>query len=386
MKKIFLPAVGIDLGLNAIKIAYPTPMGAATASFPAVARLIPLHAEIPGSVSGVAVEINGLRFFVGPDAEKWSVGHAAPPYQQGYSQSAQYQALMLGALSMAAKACGAGAGDEVEIAVLGLGLPLSSYLSQYPKLEQEWTGSFAVPLDGARVIVRVHQVDVLGQPAGALHHWAKATSPDAPEMPTYNSVLVLDAGAGAFSYLFSHSKLIRNPNRSGSNPIGMDYCVRLVAWHLKGDDFESWLLDPLARRRLGSAIAAREPITLPTGKIISVDEYWPLVNYAIDGSLQFMASTVEGFYDLTRVLVVGGAAEIFAQRLKHHFPQIASVLHMVDDPVFANVRGFYARAEALAGKTASNGETIRVQVTPSSSTVDQDSHDENLSGVLGIHA
>ncbi|MBE7940117.1 MULTISPECIES: ParM/StbA family protein [Ramlibacter] len=349
-------AAAIDLGYNIVKVAYPTAAGPGTTVFPATAALLTRGPESVRGLQGLTVEVDRRRFFVGQDAQRCLGGTFSKPAQGDYLNSSQYRALMVGALSSVARGGGAKAGDNLQVACLALGLPVATFRTQCEQMARTWTGVFDVPLDDGTVRIHIEQVSVLPQPLGALaRHIANVSGlmmedeqRELIDEINASNILVLDAGSGALNFLAMRGSWYVDWQRSGSAPHGMAQCARSLARSFGDTAVNSWLLNPCVMHRLDWTIARREPFKMAQIGTVSCQEYWPSMRRVIDHGLDGVAHKVQHFRDCDRVLVTGGGARFYAQRLLERFPTISCTVEVVIDPILSNVFGFYAKADATA--------------------------------------
>lgn len=361
---IRIPAIGIDLGHGNVKVAYPASNAVRTLVFPAVAANLGgrelREFDDTARSDGVKIDVDGRTYFVGPDAARRQKGIATKISQEGYCHTSQYQALMLGAIALAAAACGAREGGEVEILCLGLGLPLTTYWTERAGLEQAWKGWFEVPLGASTVRVHVRETTVLAQPVGGLIKYAdgalsgKSASETEALLSQFNTMhsLVLDAGGGTLDYLVAEGGVRLNPERSGANVNAMEACARAVAERCAGDSLEKWLGNQKVLSRIGESISKKQSFEANPVGVVPLEKYWPAVESIVDQGLDEALNKVGDLSDIQLVLVVGGGGRVFSERFKKRKPEMAHRVQEMGDPLFTNVLGFYAKANLKAESLA----------------------------------
>jgi PRTRC genetic system protein D len=346
-----IPALGIDLGHANVKICWFGQDTEHVEAFPAAPAILSTGRvrELSDGprADGSVVKVNGVAYFVGPDAEVYMQGTAQKAAQQGYAQSTVYKALMLGALGRAMAKLGVQPGDEADLYCLGLGLPLTTYFSQRESLRSEWLGRISVPVGGGTATVKVHEAIVLAQPVGALIARAVTLGASAALELSETNSLVLDAGGGTLDYLTTARGVKINSERSGAVPEGMDACTVAVAKAFGGDDAEDWQANPHTLRIINSAIARAAPIRLG-GVVVESKEYLPVVQGVVRGGVDAALKRIGSTSDIGLVLVVGGGGEIYAEEFRARVPRLATAVHVEQKPLFTNVRGFYYQAKRKA--------------------------------------
>lgn len=344
-----ITALSIDLGHANVKLAYPSAKGVSTKIFPALAPTVDSGEDslVEGAAraDGVQVTVDGLTYFIGPGAAAHLRSTESKVSQHGYTKTAEYQALMLGALSLAIQGCGYTAGQSVEVGCLGLGLPLTTYTEERAPLIKKWKDAFDVPVTGGTVRVCVLEIALCPQPVGALVEYAATTS--SIDAINNTNALVLDAGGGTLDYLVTAGGLIVNNPRSGANMNSIDLCVRAVAQKIvKGNAVQGLLSNPYNLQRISAAITQRKPIRLPIlTEDVQVEDYWPAVETIINRGLDEVENKVGDPGDIGLVLAVGGGGAFFAERCKERVPHFRDKVVLLGDPLYTNVLGFYRLAE-----------------------------------------
>jgi plasmid segregation protein ParM len=282
------------------------------------------------------VEIKGVRYVVGPDAHTNVPGRQPRSMSRSYCLSAEYMALMRGAIYMAARAEGDAA--EYVIQELVLGLPLTTFAEFRGELQRLAVGEhIVVGMDGAPRRVTVQSAHVVLQPFGAMiNHAARQAEP--PGIRT----LVVDAGGGTLDWYVAVDGQT-NWERSGAFPRAMLACAYAVA-----DRMGPGVRDNLEMvRRIDKAIRDDDK-TFATNKgprQLSDDK--GVIETVLSEGVEAMLASVESLVDFDRVLVTGGGAPVYCRYLKERVPEINS-LSIDAEPILSNVRGFHLWGEIKA--------------------------------------
>jgi plasmid segregation protein ParM len=156
---------------------------------------------IGGKRKTVCVPVEGVFYEVGPEVELAADRFRARQLHDGYTETAEYRALMAGALHYM----------KVEaIDLLVLGLPVAQFLAKRSILEKAMTGTF---MTGKKSRVVVKRVLVVAQPQGALFDYA--TQHDLQSAVAQGKSLVVDAGSRTFDWLTTRGmKVVSNMSHS----------------------------------------------------------------------------------------------------------------------------------------------------------------------------
>ncbi len=318
---------GIDLGYNAVKV-----MSSRGASmFPSVIGT-PDRARF--SLNGVSDDI--VLTVLGDGT--WLVGEGAITQSRfatrredrGWIESAEYYRLMLAAMTEATA-------GSVEMKVV-TGLPVAFY-DDKDILVNCFLGEHRTQREGRRgQTIRVVECRVIPQPFGAL----LAVSLDDQgrivnrEMAE-GAVAIIDVG-GKTTNLLSVNRLAEIARETASVNVGAWDVVRQVREYLAEvcpelDLRDHEIVEAITRRQVKYF---GEPVDLTD--IVETAVY-PMAEQVIAQATQLWNSGAR----LDAVLVAGGGAHLLGQYIEQYFRHA----RVVDNPVFANVTGYYRFAQRL---------------------------------------
>jgi len=267
----------------------------------------------------VIIPVGEHRYEVGPDSIL--VQGRRTLLHSDYTQTEGYRALCVGALHYMA---------EPIIDMLVVGLPVSLHQLRSGTLIKALKGRHEVA-DGRAVEVR--QVWVLPQPLGGFFSLL-AESRDRALASQTN--LIIDPGFMTTDWMVGVGPKPVD-HRSGSHPVGMSAILRAAAQSLStelGEHYDN--LDALDR-------GIREGIFRVHGTPIDVSRHFDAARPQILEAIDAMLSSVGGLADIDNIILVGGGARVFLPLLQARFP--SREFRTVEEPVFANVRGFQLAGE-----------------------------------------
>jgi len=314
-----------------------------TGVFPALAPVLTNEGfhirEGSPSLDGTIVSLGGMRYFVGEDVRFHASGSEPRTIPSNYCESDEYRALLMGALHYIAK--DVGSPQSMVIETLVLGLPLLTWRQHHKRLAARIQGEHA--LGGSadnqfKCLVQVKKVAVVVQPLGALYRHGV----DTPEMATSGWTLVVDAGGGTLDWFVSQ-RMRPNWARSGAHNKSMLACCYAVADQINPD----WKDQSEIINRIDDALQTAADFFEVQGKKYPLVKYRAAVDAVIRESVNKMMAAVGKTDNLDYILVTGGAASIFYTYLCENYPQLAPIIHIDTDNLYANVKGFQVVAELV---------------------------------------
>jgi plasmid segregation protein ParM len=327
--------VGIDLGYSATKAIagvdrttlIPSVVGTPDrARFSLNGTGIDLVIELPGDGTWLVGEgaITQSRFLDRREDRAWI-------------ESPSYRRLMLAAFTELTMA------TRVNLTVV-TGLPVAFYSRDKHTLRDLFLGEHRVGREGCRAqSFRVRECRVIPQPFGAL--LAEALDNNGvvvnAKLAT-GAVGVIDVG-GKTTNLLSVNRLAEIGKETASVNVGAWDAMRAVREHL------AELCPNLEIRdhQVIDAVIAREVYYY--GKPVDLE---PVVDRILEPMAQAVIAQAtqlwNGAAGLDTILVAGGGAHLLGSRISRHFQHARTV----DDPVFANARGYWRLAQRI-GNTQS---------------------------------
>jgi plasmid segregation protein ParM len=267
----------------------------------------------------VGIPIDGLIYEVGPDVHLAADIFNAKQMHERYSETAEYLALLRGALYYM----------KVErIDLLVVGLPVAAFKARKRAvLERLVLGRHDV---GRGKSVRVERARVVPQPQGALMHYGHVHNRVA-EVRKERS-LIIDPGARTFDWLVTQGMQLME-KKSHSVNRGMFDVLQAIASGISkatGTQFREYdLIDTALRGGKNPVIFQQEydlAKHLPLARKIAEQAVGEMLHYVGDAS------------DIKNIILVGGGAFFFKKAIKEAFPKHR--IHELKDALYANVKGF----------------------------------------------
>jgi len=296
------------------------------------ATAMPLHPQTtPGRATrsgedGLAVEVDGAAWAAGVEPSR--LQNWERELRPDYPATADYRALVYAALLVAGR-------ERIDMLVTGL--PVTQWLdpAQREALQARLTGTHAVT--PARSVA-VAEVQVLPQPAGAFFDF-RATEPDAVAQAR---VLVVDAGFFSVDWVLFDESAMRAAN-SGTSTAAMSMVLEAAAdliRHDHGSRIERDLLERAVRTGTPSLPLFGRPVELAPYLTEAAKQTTHVAMTAIRQTLRGERREVD------LVLLTGGGAATYAGATRATYPRARVVV--ADEPVLANVRGFWLQANQQA--------------------------------------
>jgi plasmid segregation protein ParM len=311
----------------------------ATDMFPAIAPMVDADAAALArgqkNATGTMVEIQGVRYYVGKDVDKFERGTEPREVSEDYCATPKYLALLRGALARIAAAEGVGAGGKLVIEYLVVGLPLNTYAKYKTHLVDVIRGEHPIGDDAGRFSVEVRDVLVLTQPQGALYDAGYAHGGNLEGL-----TLIVDVGGGTLDFLLGSPKKCAF-GRSGAYPKAMLACAHAVLSEIN----PSWKDNSGVVKRVDVAIREQHETVLLDGVAYKMAEFMPKVDAVLEEAVGKMMGKVGSLADVDRVLCTGGGGRVVYDFLRRKWPKYGAMLQLNEEPVFANVRGFHIRGE-----------------------------------------
>ncbi|WP_157272352.1 PRTRC system protein D [Azohydromonas aeria] len=284
------------------------------------------HDGLGGRRRTVCVPVDKLFYEVGPDVELAADRFRSRTLHDDYIHTSEYRALTAGALAYM---------KQETIDLLVVGLPVAQYLDKRAALEKLMTGRFAI---GRGRHVTVLKTLVVAQPQGALFHFA-ADASRLRDLKSQRS-LIIDVGTRTFDWLVTQGIRVV-PRMSHSVNRGVFDVVRLIAGEISreiGEDYQNL-------EAIDEALSGRRSLRLYQ-KDHDLKRYEPLVQKIADEAVSSMLQQIDHLDDFDSIVLVGGGAALFRKAVKRRLPR--HVIQDVDEPMYANVRGYQLIGEEWA--------------------------------------
>lgn len=302
------------------------------ASFPSMAPVAPEVglADAMGKRRTVVVEIDGVKYEVGPDVELAQRAVAVRNMDDEYIRTPHYLALLRGALHYMRK-------DVIDVLVVGL--PVSLMKLRCSELERLVAGAHPVGRDRS---VTVRHVRVLAQPHGALLDYASRAKDGSRVLRQTN--LVIDCGYRTLDWLLTEG-LKPVESRSGSVPRGMYDVLREIADRIGNSTGSRYF----AYSKLDAALR-RDERPVINGRTVNIDSAIAAARQiAVEGVTE-MKRALQGTSDIDNIVLVGGSAFFFKPALESLIGNRSIIA--VREAEFANLRGFQIAGVDWAARRA----------------------------------
>lgn len=244
---------------------------------------------------------------------------------ENFCLSKRYLALVLASLAYMRV-------DAVDCLVLGL--PLTTYESKRRLLEEFVGGEHEI--DGKSIAI--HKVTVVPQPMGGFYDYVIQHGMTSAMGP-HEKNLIIDPGFYTLDWVVSQGKRPIDPRSNAVNDSGASTILEEVRKSIEKD----MQCDPGDIFRIDEAIRLNLPLKV-NGKIVDLQKYRNLIAQLADSAMNKLISGARGVTDIDNVILVGGATHLYLDAVKGRFPN--HKIHVGDNPVFANVRGFQMLGEA----------------------------------------
>jgi len=330
--------VAVDVGYSNLKVIWgQTGQTPATAILPAGAGPASAMPEQLGRARDdrqVAVMVNGEPWVAGVEPSR--LQNWERELHPDYPETLAFRALCHAAMALAGKS---------QIDLLVTGLPVSQY--QDKKLQ----GALRAMLLGShqvtdKIRVTVKAVEILAQPSGAFLDMTERKDTDeevekAAKMLNART-LVIDPGFFSFDWVLVDGGELRSAN-SGSSANAMSLLFEVVDDLIQenhGGRLGRDELEKLARAEVTRVQLFGSPIELKSYIAVAAKRTATVALTALKQSLRGERRPVDV------VLLAGGGAKVYEDATREAFPRAR--LEMSDNPVLANVRGFWAHANLVA--------------------------------------
>lgn len=270
----------------------------------------------------VTVEVEGVRYEVGPGAALNLKAHNVRILHGDYTNTQEYLALARAALSYMQL-------PHVDLLVVGLPVGLRNTRAQ----------TVAQRLKGVHVLADGREVDVrhgwtLAQPLGGFLDYAMGRGLYETLSDQVN--LIIDPGFYTIDWLTGLGIKVM-PERTGSFPGGTHAILRTISKSIS-ETLGVEYTDTEAIDR--SLVKGRLRVG---GREIDLAPHWRQAQARINEAVNAIANSVGDGLDINNIILVGGGANFYESAVRRRFP--TPRLIVAPDPIFSNVRGFQIAGE-----------------------------------------
>jgi plasmid segregation protein ParM len=270
----------------------------------------------------VCVPVGGMWYEVGPDVALAADGFVGRNHHDDYIRTPEYRAFTAGALHFMKV-------DRVDLLVLGL--PVVDYMRRRAELQKAMTGKFEV---GRNRTVEVKRVLVVAQPQGAMY---AVFGDQANAKLRHGRTLVIDAGSRTFDWLVTlDSKVVGKMSDSVNR--GVHDILLKIAAAIASETGRGYLnLEAIDR-----ALRSRKPLRAYK-RSVDLKKFDNTIEKIADQAVAMLHGKLGATDDLEHIVVVGGGMHLYRASIRRKFPEIA--ISEVDEPLYANVKGFQLMGE-----------------------------------------
>jgi plasmid segregation protein ParM len=312
--------------------------------FPSIAVRSPLERKptsmLPERHTSI-VWVEGEPFEVGPDTNLFS---EVPILHADYSETPEYRALLYGALD---------AMQLTRIDLLVTGLPVHLHHSRGLRLKEQLIGTHTIRPGKT---VEVADAAIVSQPLGGFV--AHTDERGAWSSTQTRTTLLVDPGAFTFDWMLTRG-LHEIPGKSGGIEWGVSEILKGVQQLMSRDFGElCWNL-----RRIDEGL--RQGHLRIKGRQIDMAAYRAQVEPVATHAVRLMRNHIGSEHEIDEIVLVGGGASLFLRSIHREFPD--RPVHVVNDGVFANVRGFQSIGNTLKNRRAGSADRASAapQMSPS---------------------
>lgn len=270
------------------------------------------------------VDVDGVDYEVGINSRDALGNYYARVLDPEFTKTPNYLALVRGALSYI---------NLPKISLLAVGLPVSLYQKRIKGLRERLVGIHPLADDKA---VEIEHVWAVPQPLGGLFYYAHENARwDIAESQVN---LVIDPGYFTVDWIVSIGPRI-NDARCGSFNGGVSEILSRLAKSIGPEigavvDRVEGIEDALINNRKANIF----------GTEVDLKDHMDGARIYMREALSAIKNSVGSGADINNIIAIGGGSTLFMSAIKEAFPK--HKILTVDEPAFANVRGFQIAAES----------------------------------------
>ena len=272
----------------------------------------------------VKISLDGETYEVGKEV-RLALGGGSHDrvLDENFCLSNRYLALVLAAL---------GYMKVEDVDCLVLGLPLTTYEAKRRHLEEFVSGRHVI---GGKTIT-IHKVTVVPQPMGGFYDFVVQNG--MRNALDYEKNLIIDPGYYTLDWVTSEGNRPIDSRSNAVNDSGVSSILMAVREAIEADVKR----DPGDISRIDESLRLSRPLRVH-GQLVDLDKYRPLISQLAESAMNKLISGAKGVGDIDNVILVGGATHLYHEAAKAKFPNLE--VHVGQQPVFANVRGFQMLGE-----------------------------------------
>lgn len=331
----------IDLGYGNTKFSkghmgsHDIPVG----HFPSLAPIMQSNGSIDiglgGNIDIKNVRVNNVNYSVGKDVSTIIDNRYSSPTHYDYTHTNEYLALNYGALlSMGLR----------EIDHLMVGLPMHLINSRKKHVEKALTGKIWL---NENTSVTIKHIKVIPQPMGGFFQYLSQNNLLQSDEIYESRNLIIDPGYFTFDWVVTNGLNV-NEQLSGAVEGGMSEVLTRISKELEKDPE----LNPTQTRlnnlhMIDKGIVSNNLIL--NGHRVDIQNYLTNAHEYTQNILNNMLNKIGSGTDIHNIILVGGPAPLFQQAISARFP--GRNIHILSEPMYANVRGFQIIGELLSHTT-----------------------------------
>ncbi|QXW20373.1 ParM/StbA family protein (plasmid) [Comamonas aquatica] len=332
----------IDIGYFSTKVASMSERSITTIGFTSQcgrSDANPILSVGMNALAGVNVVVDGISYFVGPDATLQTKGRESRTITENFVNTNEYMALFKGGIHYILKdhAATVKGQKNVNIRRLVVGLPLNTFDQKNEEVKEMFEGNHKVPgIDGETVDVTINAVTVIRQPQGAMLNSGSKKSQ--AEMQDYyaQNLLIIDLGGGTCDWLLSNDRKILR-HRSDAYPKGVLACVFAICDAIN----KGYSTDPMVVQRIDDALRSGKQSFKLNGVEYKTADYLSQTKQVLHECLNQVMTSVGSLTSIDQIIFTGGGGKLLHGAAQEVWPENVNVMTIDDDPVFSNVRGFF---------------------------------------------
>lgn len=318
----------IDVGYGRNKFTYDVDANG-KAEFRSFASIVKKTASkderLIKGLNNVIIKVKDAYYEVGDSVVD---DHNVGMLSEGFSQSQEYMALVLGAIAMMR--------PVKKIDTLVLGLPVQFLNSKQAQLKKRFVGKHM--LNNNRT-VEIKSVEVIAQPLGGYLAWAEKAADQLAQR-----TLIIDPGFYTFDYI-----VVKNgadmPHLNGSFPGGLSLLLEFVAKQIS----KKYQIEYTNLRAIEEGIMTGSFRLY--GKVVDLIPLLKPFQKETVSIIQKIVNQLEDGRDIDNIVLVGGGSRMFYGAINSIFKK--HTLTLLDEPMYANVRGFQLYPDTLIDRKAS---------------------------------